>query len=210
LKAELEEFLFDEAEQALIDVAMATSKPWDHDDVAAIRKRIKDFHLKLNEDVCCYCQRDLQGEFQMVIDVEHILPTTKFKGQTFKIWNLSASCKRCNLYIKKADASFINNGSPFEESATYKFAHPNFDDPESHVIRVVQQIGKSRIVKYFIATPDKGQYTYDYFKFSELETDSFDKAQGASRKASAHPQEFETMWNRVAALHADTASNSNP
>src|SRR4051794_34366603 len=127
MKAELEAFEFSAAEQAAIAAAMATEKPWEQVEVADIRKRIKTFHLELNEHVCCYCQRDLKGEFAMVIDVEHILPTSVFKPQTFEIWNLSASCKRCNMQIKQADVTFLEEAGTLLDSARYKLAHPNFD-----------------------------------------------------------------------------------
>ena len=53
MKAELEAFEFSAAEKAAIAAAMATAKPWEQAEVADIRKRIKKFHLALNEQVCC-------------------------------------------------------------------------------------------------------------------------------------------------------------
>lgn len=210
MKPELEAFEFSAAEQAAIATAMATAKPWDQAEVADIRKRIKRFHLALNEHVCCYCQRDLQGEFKMVIDVEHVLPTSKFKPQTFEIWNLSASCKRCNMHIKKADVAFLEEAGSLLDSARYKLAHPNFDDAEEHLVRLVQQAGRTRIVKYMIKTAAKGQYSYDYFRLLELETNSYDEAQGANRTDPIHTSELEIMRSRVEALCAQTAIMQQP
>lgn len=207
MKAELKAFEFSAAEQAAIAAAMTTAKPWDQAEVADIRKRIKEFHLVLNEHVCCYCQRDLKGEFKLVIDVEHVLPSSKFKPQTFEIWNLSASCKRCNMCIKKADIAFLDveGAGSLLDSARYKLAHPNFDNVEEHLVRLAQQAGRVRIVKYMIKTATKGQYTYDYFRLLELETNSYDEAQGANRVHPAHPTELEAMRSRVEALRAQTA-----
>lgn len=210
MKAELETFEFSAAEKMEIAAAMATAKPWEQAGVADIRKRIKKFHLELNEQVCCYCQRDLKGEFEMVIDVEHVLPSSQFKAQTFEIWNLSASCKRCNMYIKKADISFLDAAGSLLDSARYKLAHPNFDDVEQHLVRLVQQAGKARIVKYMIKTAAKGQYSYDYFRLLELETNSYDDAQGANRTDPAHTSELEIMRSRVEALRAQTAIAQQP
>lgn len=200
MRAELKAFKFSVAELAAIDVAMATAKPWKHDGVVEIRKRIKKFHLALNEEVCCYCQRDLKGEFEMVIDVEHVLPSSKFKSQTFEIWNLSASCKRCNMHIKKADLTFLEKVGSLLDSARYKLAHPNFDDVEEHLVRLVQQVGRKRIAKYMIKTAAKGLYTYDYFHLKELETNSYDDAQGANWTDPAHMSELEIMRSRVETL----------
>lgn len=207
MKAELENFAFDADESASIGVAMLTEKPWQQDCVEQVKRRIKAFHLTMTNDTCCYCQRDLHGEFTMVIDVEHVLPTSKFKLHTFDIWNLSASCKRCNMDIKKADVSFLHEGEgSLEDSARYKLAHPNFDEPEEHLMRLVQQAGRSRIVKYFVLTPDKGDFTYKYFRLSELETSSYDEAQGANKTDPDHVGTFESMRARVDELVASTGA----
>ncbi len=207
MKAELENFVFYPNESALIEDAMLTKNPWGQGCVKQVKKRIKEFHLTLTNDTCCYCQRDLRGEFTMVIDVEHILPTSKFKLNTFDMWNLSASCKRCNMDIKKADTSFLHQGNiSLEDSARYKLAHPNFDEPEEHIMRLVQQAGRSRIVKYFIRTPDKGEFTYKYFKLSELETSSYDEAQGANKTDPDHVDTFESMRARVDELVTSTGA----
>jgi hypothetical protein len=210
MKAELEAFEFSAAEQGAIAVAMATAKPWEQAGVAEIRKRIKLFHLELNEHVCCYCQRDLKGEFNLVIDVEHVLPSSKFKPQTFEIWNLSASCKRCNMHIKKADVTFLEETGSLLDPARYKLAHPNFDIVEEHLVRLAQQVGRARIVKYMIKTAAKGQYTYDYFRLLELETNSYDEAQGANLTDPAHPLKLEIMRSRVEALRAQTTIAQHP
>lgn len=210
MKAELEAFEFSAAEKEAIKAAMATPKPWEQAEVAEVRQRIKKFHLALNEHVCCYCQRDLNGEFEMVIDVEHVLPTSKFKSQTFEIWNLSASCKRCNMRVKKADVAFLEEAGSLLDSARYKLAHPNFDDVEEHLVRLSQQAGRKRIVRYMIKTAAKGQYTYDYFRLLELEINSYDEAQGANQTDPANPSEFETMRSRVEALLVQTAVNQYP
>ncbi|WBX94490.1 HNH endonuclease [Pseudoxanthomonas mexicana] len=204
MKAEITAFTFDRDEQVAIEAALLTDKPWYDPGVAAIRRRIKDFHLGLTQYTCCYCQRDLHGEFTMVIDVEHVLPSSEYKPQTFLMWNLSASCKRCNMDIKKNDVSFIQGLGSLEDSSRYKLAHPNFDNPEDHLARFVEQVGRSRIVKYVIHTPDKGRFTYEYFKLRELETSSYDEAQGANRTDPDHADKFESMRARVEELWSAT------
>lgn len=200
MKAEITGFVFDDEEQAAIAEAMSAAKPWYHPVVKGIRKRIKEFHLNMTADTCCYCQRDLNGEFTLVIDVEHVLPSSLYKPQTFQMWNLSASCKRCNMDIKKNDVSFLQGNGSLEDSARYKLAHPNFDDVEDHLLRLVQQVGRTRIVKYVKRTRDKGNYTYEYFRLTELETSSYDEAQGANRTNIDHMGNYESMRSRVDAL----------
>ena len=204
MKAEITAFTFDEDERLAIEVALLTDKPWYDPGVKDIKRRIKDFHLGMTVDTCCYCQRDLLGEFTMVIDVEHVLPSSKYKPQTFLMWNLSASCKRCNMDIKNDDVSFIQGDGSLEDSSRYKLVHPNFDNPEDHLVRFAEQVGRSRIVKYVVHTPDKGRYTYDYFKLKELETISYDEAQGANKTDPDHADKFESMRVRVNELQSST------
>lgn len=119
----------------------------------------------------------------MVIDVEHILPSSLFKMFTFKIWNTSASCKRCNMNIKNDNVDFIDFAQTNKLSKEYyKIAHPNFEDIYSHLEINIIRKGKNRLVKYEIHTDDKGQYTYDYFKLKNIEINSFDDAQGIEQK----------------------------
>lgn len=179
MKDDLKLFSYSQEEQDLIDQALRHKKPWQEDYTKPIRDRIHAFHHQLTDELCCYCQADQHGEFKLDIDPEHILPSSKYKHYTFTIWNLSVACKRCNMLIKRSRTDFINNAHPQQNSsAHYKFIHPNFDYLEDHLELTVQQKGRKRIVKYLIYSPDKGQYTFEYFRLSELEIDNFNKAQG--------------------------------
>lgn len=201
MRPELIAFSYTDDEVLAIRTAYKSTKPWDEKVVKDVKRRIKDFHLELNDDICCYCQRDLRGEFQMVIDVEHILPSSLYVDLTFEIWNLSSSCKRCNMLIKKDDIDFIDpTVSNFFSPAHYKFIHPNFDEIERHLLRCVSQIGKKRLVKYIINNSTKGAYSYDYFKLMNLETTAFDEAQGANLTDQNNPEAFEVMRARVQEL----------
>lgn len=174
-------YRFSSEESTLIATALKSSDPWMDPGVKSVRRKIKDFHLDLIGEFCCHCQRNLHGEFQMCIDVEHILPSSKFPDLTFEMWNLSVSCKRCNMHIKGADVNFLDEEhSNFFSSAHYRIIHPHFDDLEQHLIREARQRGRQRLVKYIIQPDSKGAYSYNYFRLSELEMDSYDKAQGAA------------------------------
>lgn len=165
---------------------MTEERPWDSEVVSAIKKKIKEFHLNFNGELCCYCYRDLTGEFSLVIDIEHILPKRHFGPLTFDIRNLSVACKRCNMKMKRDKLDFLN--SPFdiadlETSEKYKIIHPNIDNRNSHLRRVVFQDNEFRIVKYApIKNSEKGTFSYNYFHLVELEIDSFDSAQNANQE----------------------------
>lgn len=155
---------------------------WTSDYLIELKKRIKKFHINFQKEKCCYCQRSFRGEFMMVIDIEHILPQSKYRQFMLHIDdNLSVSCKRCNMKIKKEDTSFLNRKkvvilkNPYD-SKNYKFIHPNLDKYDTHM----KVIRDNELVKYKPRT-DKGRYTYNYFKLQEFELAAFDRRQGITR-----------------------------
>lgn len=185
MKAGLDVFVFSDAEKLLITAAMVELRPWDSESVAAIKQRIKNFHLRFAESMCCYCYRDLTAEFSFVIDVEHILPKRHYKPLTFDVRNLSVACKRCNMKMKRDRLDFLD--LPFDESELeagekYKIIHPNIDYRDQHLKRVVLQFNAKRMVKYVpVGASAKGVFSYNYFQLAEFEIDSFDTAQGANQ-----------------------------
>lgn len=135
---------------------------------------------------CCYCRKNFVGEFNMVLDIEHVLPQGNplFKKFMFNLLNLSVACKRCNMNIKKDDISFISDFAslaidPFL-SKNYKLIHPNIDEYYFHMNYEVSIRNLETMIKYSINNDsEKGRFTYGYFKLNELEVDSFNKSQGA-------------------------------
>ncbi|WP_419175839.1 HNH endonuclease [Desulfosediminicola sp.] len=164
-------------------------KSWDNNSkLKSVKKKIKDFCLTKNDDRCCYCGRNLHGEFSLVIDIEHILPKSLFLKHMFTIKNLSASCKRCNMLLKKNKVDFLIKTSPIPKrlfrSKYYQFIHPNLDNYDSHLELLSVQSGRKRLIKYSVVNDSKkGSYTYDYFKLKVLELNSFDTAQGGKKRA---------------------------
>lgn len=125
-----------------------------------------------------------------MIDREHILPKGKrnHPALTFEVWNLSVSCKRCNMQFKGEDVSFIVNVSDdtfFKHSHNYLLIHPNFDRWEAHLHRKMEQENQSVLVIIsVIGDSAKGRYTYQYFGLNRLEVDSFtDVQRGVENRA---------------------------
>lgn len=189
MKAGLANFSYSEAELGAIAVAMASPRPWDCEEAEAIKTRIKAFHLQFGEELCCYCYRDVHGEFSMVLDVEHILPKRHYKPLTFDIRNLSVACKRCNMKMKRDDLDFLRlpvDAADIWDGQKYRLIHPNIDERNAHLERVVLQRNAKKFVKYVvIGDSEKGKFSYDYFRLKEFEVDSFDTAQGANQAPAA-------------------------
>ena len=186
----LASFSFTKTEQKAITIAMAKHKPWKETnaDITSAKAKIRDFHLARRKNTCCYCCTNLHGGGYFMIDREHVLPKGKFKSFTFAIWNLSVACKRCNMEMKGELDSYVVDKSPtapFHDSANYRFVHPNFDDWEAHLYREMSQINMRIVVKFAIVDDSaKGRFTHEFFKLKQLETDSFDTAQGGKLKAA--------------------------
>jgi len=179
---------FTENEKSVLKLSIQEGQTsWGHNRLAVIKRKIKDHHITRQYESCCYCNRNIGGEFRMVLDIEHILPKSLFVPHMFTQKNLSVSCKRCNMNIKNNDISFLEQ--PFTHlpnrifrSRYYKFIHPNLDNYDSHLLMHHYQRGrKLRIIKYEILNNSvKGKFNYEYFKLDRLERNSFDEAQGAS------------------------------
>jgi hypothetical protein len=156
---------------------------WENVLLNDIKRKIKLYYRTNNFEQCCYCKRDFQDEFNMVIDIEHILPkaNTLFSEYMFDIENLNISCKRCNMNIKRNRIDFIVDlhtiKPDYKVSAKYHFIHPNFDYYFDHIDYESIIKNNKKLIKYQCKT-EKGKYTYSYFHLDRIEIDTLSKAQG--------------------------------
>lgn len=163
---------------------------WVDESLKDLKRRIKNHLRQHQEECCCYCSRNIDDEFNMVLDIEHIIPKSKLVSEMFEMRNLAVSCKRCNMRIKKEDISFINedfesfkNNISYYQSGKYKFIHPNLDGWDDHLIYQVQQQNRKKIVYYqVVGGSSKGEYTKNYFELSKIQVNTFDEAQGACNR----------------------------
>lgn len=194
LEPKLASLQFTADEKAAIETALNSTAPWDHeaqsckmvrDHLAAIKNKLRAFHMQRQDNDCAYCKVSLAGRAGVSIDREHILPKGKYTAYTYEAFNLSVACKRCNMDIKKERCDFLANasdGQHLQASENYLIVHPNFDDWYKHLCIESVRIGRVRIFKYLVnGKSTKAVYTYSYFKLQDLEEDTFDQAQGLPR-----------------------------
>ena len=187
----LSAFLLSADEQATVNEALQKNDPWGWKPTEPkktylkdAKDKIRDYHLERHGHKCCYCRKNLFGEAKLSIDREHILPkgNPNYRHLSFTMWNLGASCKRCNMLYKGTDEGFIVAGHQsgnLNSSGCYSFIHPNFDLFKDHLGRRSEEVNDTTIVKYTVQNgSEKGEYTYDYFNLKGLEIGSFDTAQG--------------------------------
>jgi hypothetical protein len=190
----LEAFVVSEDEQSAITSALATADPWgwapggaQQATLVAWKSRIRTYHLQRHAVRCCYCRKNLHGEFSYVIDREHVLPKSVpgFRSLSYTMWNLGASCKRCNMQYKGSKIDFVvdpHNQEVLEDPANYRLIHPNFDLYSEHMERAAVEVNDTVVVKYSVVGGSaKGTFTHGYFNLNDLEVGSFDKAQGIEK-----------------------------
>lgn len=177
---------FTDEEKNLIDsVRHEGADAWKNPLLKELKAKIKSFYRTEGRELCCYCRKDFQGEFNMVIDIEHILPKGNplFTKYMFDMDNLNIACKRCNMNVKGGNINFIVDIDTiipdYKLSEKYLFIHPNIDVYKDNLKFVSYREDESKLTKYFPLT-EKGKFTYKFFKLNEIETDSFDEAQGIS------------------------------
>ena len=166
---------------------------WEREELSEIKRRIKNLHLRLQAMACCYCRRHLLGEFAMVIDIEHIVPKSTYPWAIFEPVNLTVSCKRCNMGIKRAKVDFLRSAidqdvrAGINDSGFYSFIHPNLDNYKDHLSVVQVAVDDKRFLKYLAGrATDKGRQTYYYFRLAELEIDTLDEIQGMQASPTDH------------------------
>lgn len=185
----------DQTDIANIQAAISqkeTIKIWDNPLLEDFKRKVKDYFRSINDE-CCYCKKNFTGEFNMVIDIEHILPKSRFEDLMFTIFNLNIVCKRCNMNVKKEKIDFLVDlalakANP-QDPQLYKFIHPNFDIYDQHLNYIVNIDNQKKVIKFLIVgESSKGKFTYDYFRLNELEIDSINQAQGVKKKEELSSQ----------------------
>lgn len=192
---ELGTVTFTDAEAEAIEAALATEDPWSwnpggdmSDAISRVKRKIIDIHLLRHQHKCCYCRMNLYGGGHFMTDREHILPKSvdRYREYSYSLWNLGASCKRCNMEYKRSRIDFLTEPDQVEFLTTskgYRFVHPNFDRYADHLSRQAVEQDEGVLVKYTIKNGSfKGRYTYNYFNLRGLEINSFDKAQGIMKR----------------------------
>ncbi len=184
-------------EKDAIVKALTSENPWDETDeaVKTAKNKLRDLHLLRHADTCCYCRTNLHGGGRFMIDREHILPKGRaaYRPFCFEVWNISISCKRCNMELKWEYDDYVVDKvtvAEYQKGENYLLIHPNFDLWEQHISRESQQVNRQVLVKYTVAEgSEKGKFTYDYFDLKGLEVNSFDQGQGIERAADQNASE---------------------
>lgn len=120
------------SEIKIISSNFSGHKDWEKGVFDSIKENlIADLRPK-QDNKCCYCKRELGFDIKAV-DIEHILPKSKYEKFTFSPKNLALSCPGCNTskgakeVLKKAIKVYPRSGS------NIIIVHAHFDDYNSSI-----------------------------------------------------------------------------
>ncbi|GAB2643693.1 HNH endonuclease [Psychrobacter pocilloporae] len=128
-----------------------------------IKKNIVDHLRQQQGNTCCYCKYQLGYDIKQV-DIEHIVPKSKYEKFTFNGKNLALSCPACNTIkstkevLKKTVVRYPQNSNHF------RIIHAHYDNYSEHIDIVNKCI--------FVARTSKGSETITFcnlFRLSVIE-----------------------------------------
>lgn len=120
-------------EKEIINLHFCTHTDWEKDIFSHIKENLTK-HLRSEQDnLCCYCKRPLGYDIKDV-DIEHILPKSKYPIYTFNTKNLSLSCPGCNTSKGKKD---VIKKLPIKlyprSGSNVIIVHAHFDSYPAHI-----------------------------------------------------------------------------
>ncbi|KEI70319.1 HNH endonuclease [Endozoicomonas elysicola] len=128
----LEAYQLTASEKKIIDTHFSTHKDWEKSVFEGIKENlVNDLRIKQNNK-CCYCRNELGYDIKAV-DIEHILPKSKYEKFTFHTKNLALSCPGCNT--SKGSKEVLK--SPIKKyprtGTNIIIVHAHFDNYESSI-----------------------------------------------------------------------------
>lgn len=107
---------------------------WSDDDIASVRKEIKEFYIQEQNYTCVYCKQVFKSKYGRVWDVEHIISRESVCEFMFEPLNLCVACPECNQ--RKGNGKVTNSTAKKNlpvGSEQYSIVHPHFDNYQDHI-----------------------------------------------------------------------------
>lgn len=102
----------------------------------AIFKEVKTniiAHLRNEqENMCCYCKADLGYDIRDV-EIEHIIPKSRYERFTFHPKNLALSCPSCNTKKGMKDILLKTVRNYPRSSTSFRIIHAHYDKYSEHI-----------------------------------------------------------------------------
>ncbi len=132
--------------QNVIDERLKSSfsySNWSDDDLAIVRKEIRDFYRNEQKGICSYCRQSVSLVSALNCHVEHIVPKSLHLDFIFTPKNLCVICADCNQIKKEQETlgqipqtmTKANSRKRYPTSSgAFKIVHPHFDNYEDHIL----------------------------------------------------------------------------
>lgn len=125
-------YTFTEAEKNIILKNFNVHSDWENEVFKTVKKNIIA-HLRIEQDnKCCYCKRELGIDIKDV-DIEHIIPKSKYEKFTFFPKNLALSCPGCNTKKSKKDVLVKPIVNYPRSSTPFRIIHAHYDKYSQHI-----------------------------------------------------------------------------
>jgi len=128
----LNPYCFSSAEKKAIKDSFEQHTDWDKACFDDIKASIKEDLRPKQEHSCCYCKRELGFDIKEV-DIEHIIPKSKYEKFTFHPKNLALSCPGCNTNKSNQPVLFKEIKNYPRTGSNLTIVHPHFDHYKKHI-----------------------------------------------------------------------------
>lgn len=137
MKGRIEQpYILSEDEKNIIAEKFSKYTDWEKSCFDEIKRHIKEFLRKEQDNRCCYCKKQLGFDLKDV-DIEHIVPKSIRSEYTFEPYNLALSCPACNTLKGDADiqsTKFKQGRKSYpKDSSFYTIVHAHCDDYFEHI-----------------------------------------------------------------------------
>lgn len=152
-------YLLSKKEKEVVAENFSKHQDWEKPVFAGLKVNLIA-HLRTEQNnKCCYCKYNLGFDIKEV-DIEHIVPKSRFEHFTFETLNLALSCPACNTkkgfkpVLSKNFVKYPSNTSHF------RIVHSHYDNYSAHI-----EITNNCV---FTAKTRKGSETITYCELFRL------------------------------------------
>lgn len=125
-------YVFSKVEIDIIKQNFKTHVDWEKGAFDQIKKNITDHLRQEQNNKCCYCRIELGFDIKAV-DIEHIVPKSKFEKYTFHPSNLALSCPGCNTSKGKQNVTLKDIKQYPRSGRNISIIHAHFDPYSDHI-----------------------------------------------------------------------------
>jgi uncharacterized protein (TIGR02646 family) len=127
-------YKFTKGEKKIIKDNFTSHNDWDTNGVFdPIKTNIKADLRPKQTNKCCYCKKELGYDIKEV-EIEHIVPKSKYEAFTFEPLNLALSCPACNTKKSHTDTLVRPFTRYTKISKNYLIVHAHLDNFDEHII----------------------------------------------------------------------------